>query len=80
MGEAIKQTIDELSILSLSVSDIELTAEISDGRKVSIPLAWFPRLLQANQDQLKNYELSPDGYGAHWPDVDEDISVRAFVG
>ena len=69
----------ELSILHLTVEQEKLTAEISDGRIVSIPLAWFPRLLGATPAQLQNFEISPSGYGIHWPDLDEDISVRSFV-
>jgi hypothetical protein len=43
-------------------------------------VAWFARLRTATLDQLKNFEISPSGYGIHWPDMDEDISVRAFLG
>ena len=80
MSEALRQNSGELSILSISTNDLELMAEISDGRKVSIPIAWFPRLLKATTEQRRNFEISPDGYGIHWPDVDEDISIRSFVG
>lgn len=82
MGEvAYKNTnIDSLAITKLEVTEFLLTANISDGRIVSIPIAWFDRLRSASLDQLKNFELSPSGYGVHWPDVDEDISVKAFLG
>lgn len=81
MSEALKNIdIDELSILSLQVNENNLIAEISDGRTVSIPVAWFPRLVSAPIEDLKDFELSPSGYGIHWPKLDEDISVRAFVG
>lgn len=81
MGEALKKiNTNELQFLSVNVSEIEISVELSDGRKVSVPLAWFPKLLSANLDQLKKFEISPSGYGIHWPDLDEDISVRAFVG
>ncbi len=82
MGEvAYKNTnIDNLAIRKLEVTEFLLTAHISDGRIVSIPIAWFERLRSASLDQLKNFELSPSGYGVHWPDVDEDISVKAFLG
>ena len=80
MGEALPNfSIEELSILELSVSEDLLTAKISDGRIVSIPIAWFPRLRKATREQLQNFKLSPSCYGIHWPDVDEDISVKAFV-
>ncbi|PIR23273.1 MAG: hypothetical protein COV44_03590 [Deltaproteobacteria bacterium CG11_big_fil_rev_8_21_14_0_20_45_16] len=71
--------IEELSIVSLTVDEDSLTATISDGRRVSIPVAWFPRLESATLDQLKHFEISPSGYGIHWPDVDEDISIKAFI-
>ncbi|PWU12532.1 MAG: DUF2442 domain-containing protein [Bdellovibrio sp.] len=74
-----KISVEELSILRLKVDQEKVTAEISDGRVVSIPLAWFPRLLSATVNQLQNFEISPSGYGIHWPDVDEDISIKSFV-
>ncbi len=57
----------------------ELEVELSDGRRVSIPLAWYPRLAGATKKQLKHYEISPSGYGIHWPEVDEDLSVHGFL-
>ncbi len=56
-----------------------ITANMSDGREVSIPLAWFDRLATANLKQLRKFVISPSGYGIHWPDLDEDISVKAFL-
>ena len=80
MSEALAITSpEELSILEFSVGENLLTAKISDGRIVSIPIAWFPRLRKASKEQLQNFEISPANYGIHWPDVDEDISVRVFV-
>ena len=70
---------EELSILEFSIDEDFLTAKISDGRIVSIPIAWFPRLRKASKEQLQNFEISPANYGIHWPEVDEDISVKAFV-
>src|SRR4051812_38396633 len=63
-----------LTILKIRITKEKLTAEISDGRIISIPLAWFPRLTKATPKQLQNFEISPSGYGIHWPDLDEDIS------
>jgi len=74
-----KMNIDELAIKQVQVSDKMLTAHINDGRIVSIPLEWFPRLSNANDTQRRNFEISPGGYGIHWPDVDEDISIKAFL-
>lgn len=68
-----------LSILSLEVLDDKLCAKISDGREVSIPIAWFPRLVDATPEQLQDFEISPSGYGVHWPQIDEDVSIKSFV-
>ena len=53
--------------------------ELADGRKVTVPLAWFPRLLHANADQRRNWRLNGDGQGIHWPDIDEDLSVAGLL-
>jgi hypothetical protein len=63
----------------ISVSDDELTVSLADGRKISVPLAWFPRLLHATTDQRQNFELLGEGEGIHWPDVDEDLSVAGLL-
>jgi hypothetical protein len=63
----------------VSVSDDELTVALADGRRISVPLTWFPRLLHATPPQLHNYELLGDGEGIHWPDVDEDLSVAGLL-
>jgi hypothetical protein len=52
---------------------------LADGRKISVPLAWFPRLLHTTTDQRRNLELLGDGEGIHWPDVDEDLSIAALL-
>ena len=66
-------------ITGLQCQEYQITATLSDGRIISIPTAWFKRLRKANLKQLENFEILPDGYGITWPDLDEDISVKAFV-
>ena len=61
-------------------SDLTLRIVLSDGRELSAPLAWFPRLRDATPAQRRNWEPIGRGHGLHWPDVDEDISVRALMG
>jgi hypothetical protein len=63
----------------VNVTDHELVVELVDGRQISVPLAWFPRLLHASSDERNEFELIGDGEGIHWPTVDEDISVRGLV-
>ena len=53
--------------------------ELADGRKLGVPLAYFPRLLHAMPRQRKNYTISGGGIGLHWEDIDEDISVRELM-
>ena len=52
---------------------------LADGRKISAPLVWFPRLLHATTDQRRNFEFLGDGEGIHWPDIDEDLSVAGLL-
>jgi len=63
----------------VAVSEDELTVRLVDGRTISVPLVWFPRLLHATTDQRTNFELIGDGEGIHWPAVDEDLSVAGLL-
>ncbi len=63
----------------VSVTDDELTVVLVDGRVLSVPLAWFPRLLHAAPKQRENWQLLGDGEGISWPDVDEDLSVAGLL-
>ncbi|MCB9877454.1 MAG: DUF2442 domain-containing protein [Planctomycetes bacterium] len=62
-----------------AISDDELSVELADGRRLIVPLAWFPRLLHATPAQRANWRLLGDGQGLHWPDVDEDLSVAGLL-
>ena len=74
-----KITLNDLAITDIQISDDMLIADINDGRRVSIPLTWFPLLSNASEDQRRNFKISPGGYGIHWPDLDEDISIKSFI-
>ena len=52
---------------------------LNDGRSISVPIIWYPRLLNGNKQERENYELIGDGEGIHWPEVDEDISVEGIL-
>ena len=56
-----------------------LTAELSDGQSISVPLAWYPRLVHATEQERDNWRLIGGGEGIHWPDLDEDISVEGLL-
>jgi hypothetical protein len=64
--------------------DVKVTAHalqvvLADGREVSAPLAWFPRLSNASEHQRNNWRLIGGGIGIHWPEIDEDISVECLI-
>ncbi len=61
------------------VTDDELIVALLDGRTLSVPIAWFPRLLHATKAQRDNWQLLGDGEGIHWPDIDEDLSVTGLL-
>ena len=65
--------------VGVSVSDDELSVDLADGRRLSVPLAWFPRLLHATPEQRGNWKFLGDGQGLHWPDIDEDLSVAGLL-
>ncbi|MBA4181883.1 MAG: DUF2442 domain-containing protein [Anaerolinea sp.] len=69
-GEAVKD---------VRVGDFDLVVDLLDGRTISVPLAWFPRLLHASPAQRANWQLAGAGFGIHWPDVDEDISTASLL-
>lgn len=56
-----------------------LAVELSDGRTITVPMAWFPRLLHGTRAQRSNWRLIGSGEGIHWPDLDEDISVESLL-
>jgi hypothetical protein len=64
----------------VEVSEQELTVELADGRRISAPLSWFPRLLAASPAVRADWELLGDGEGIHWPQADEDLSVAGLLG
>ena len=56
-----------------------LSVDLLDGRTISVPLAWYPRLLHATAAQRANWQKSGGGYGIHWPDIDEDLSTEGLL-
>jgi Protein of unknown function (DUF2442) len=64
---------------NVTITEDTLTVDLSDGRTISVPLAWFPRILQATPEERKNWRLIGKGQGIHWEDLDEDISVEGLL-
>jgi len=66
-------------IVGVIVGEHTLTAELADGRSISVPLAWYPRLLHAKAEQREKWRLSGGAFGIHWPDLDEDLSSEGLL-
>ena len=56
-----------------------LVVDLTDGRSLSVPLTWYPKLQSATPEQRNNWQVSGAGYGIHWPDLDEDLSVEGLI-
>ena len=67
------------SAVHVAVSNDTLSVDLSDGRTISVPLAWYPRLAHAAPDERNRWRLIGNGHGIHWPEVDEDISVEGLL-
>lgn len=66
-------------VRDVQVSADTLTVALMDGRSISVPLAWFPRLLSATPEQRARWEPAGAGYGIHWPELDEDLSTEGLL-
>ena len=56
-----------------------LVVDLRDGRTISVPLAWYPRLLRATPEQRKNWRIAGGGFDMHWPDIDEDLNTEGLL-
>ncbi|MGI8841885.1 MAG: DUF2442 domain-containing protein [Caulobacteraceae bacterium] len=65
--------------VDVEVTDVVLRLTLADGRELSAPVEWFPRLRDATEGQRRNWRLIGGGQGVHWPDVDEDIAVSTLL-
>ena len=77
MNTAVK--LQEVRIKDIKVTGDTITAQLVDGRVISVPLAWSWRLSEATSQQRANYRIIGDGGGVHWPDIDEDISADGML-
>ncbi len=71
--------IKDVEAKSVIVTDEALTVDLADGRTISAPLAWYPRLMHATAQERGNWRLIGNGEGIHWPDLDEDISIEGML-
>jgi hypothetical protein len=66
-------------VADVTFTDDSLSVSLRDGRKISVPLAWYPKLLHATLEQRNNWKVAGAGYGIHWPDIDEDLSTEGLL-
>jgi hypothetical protein len=66
-------------VVDVSFSDDSIRVDLADGRAILAPLAWYPRLLEASPADRENWEVAGGGFGIHWPNIDEDLSVEGLL-
>src|SRR6516162_6823023 len=66
-------------VVDVKFSKDTLSVRLRDGRTITVPLAWYPRLYNATAAQRKNWRVAGGGYGIHWPDIDEDLSTEGLL-
>ena len=69
----------ELRAVALEVTSDDLVVDLTDGRRLLVPISWFPRLANATPEQRRNWRFIGGGMGLHWPEVDEDLSVKGLL-
>jgi len=73
------ELIEVPKIQKITITDDTLSTDLSDGRTISVPLAWYPRLTHASVEERNNWRLIANGEGIHWTDLDEDISIKNLL-
>ena len=73
------ERVSEPLAVGLEVTENDLIVSLADGRSLSVPIAWYPRLANATPEQRQNWKILGPGVGFHWPDVDEDLSVEGML-
>ena len=66
-------------IVDVRIDEHSLSAQLADGRVITVPLSWYPRLLHATPKQREKWQISGAGYGIHWPELDEDLSSEGLL-
>ena len=67
------------AVRAVRLTDDDLVVDLADGRTISVPLAWYPRLLHATREQREKWQIAGGGFGIHWPDIDEDLSTNGLL-
>lgn len=65
--------------MGVNLNDDYLRLELEDGRVLSVPIAWYPRLVHGTEAERQNFQISGAGFGIHWPELDEDIGIAGLL-
>ena len=79
LAELIETKLSSVGAQDALVTEDTLAVDLTDGRTISVPLVWYPRLTHGTPEERDNWRIEGDGWGIHWPDLDEDISVRGLL-
>ncbi len=66
-------------VKDIRITEDTLSVDLADGRTITVPLVWYPRLLHASAEQQQNWQVAGGGFGIHWPDIDEDLSTAGLL-
>ena len=73
------ETLTLARVVHVNIDDDTLSVDLEDGRTISVPIGWYPRLAYGSPAERANFQVSGAGYGIHWPDLDEDIGVEGLL-
>jgi hypothetical protein len=73
------KTVSLSRVTTVAVSDDSLKVDLEDGRTITVPIGWYPRLAYGTAEERATWQISGAGYGIHWPDLDEDIGVEGLL-
>lgn len=79
MTSLVTELIELARVQAVIVTEDTLSVDLSDGRTISVPLVWYPRLLHGSVDERNNWRLIDGGQGIHWSSLDEDISIKNLI-
>ena len=76
---SVAATVALSKIIRVGVNDDTLSVDLEDGRTISVPIGWYPRLAYGTPTERGNFQISGAGYGVHWPDLDEDVGIEGML-